>query len=115
MAQVDTPYELRLSWNPVGSFPAEATGVHGRYRVTGTGPTHDVFYTTQLDGVGSTKRLARDLSASAAYDLCTEDNKKTLDIIGHDRAWELVRTKRDQSRNERPCADCGTIHAGECW
>jgi hypothetical protein len=113
MAEVHTPYELRLSWNPVGSMPAVATAVHGTYQVNGSGPTYDVFYTTLVDGVRSTKKLASSLSGGVAYDLCTEHNKKTLAIIGYDQA--LGRAKRNQSRNERPCADCGTIHAGECW
>lgn len=105
MAAVNTPYELRLSWSPVGSMPAVATGVHGSYHVIGSGP-YDVFYRTRRDQQDLSEKIGARLNASDAYQLCVAHNKATLRVLSPVEA----RTQR----HEQPCTECGLMHAGQC-
>jgi hypothetical protein len=107
MAAVDTPYDQKLSWNPSGKAPTVATAVHGTYHVTGTGPTHDVFYRSNRDQPDQSRKLASGISGDDAYQLCVDHNKETLQIIGPVNPREL-------GRNERTSPECGCVHAGEC-
>lgn len=103
MAAVDTPSRLKLNWNPSGRWPSVATAVHGSYHVTGNG-RYDVYYQSRRDPRGHTVRIGSRLSAGDAYQVCVNHNKKTLGINAAHRR-----------RNERPCADCGLVHAGDCY